>query len=436
MTETVQCPQCGSKRLFKSGFYRDRQRWLCRFCGFRFSESSTKVGKEVDVFWKVGRVFDSGSQLAESSIGNRGLSSKKVGDDSPFAFRENVVSHGVTIVGKDINRLRSYSCNHRVCATPRSAKNLEVKEEVEGHARATTDAQDVNGKTVQLMFHMQKQGYSPETIRMNRTALKVLTERGANLIDDESVKEVIAKQKWSDARRRNVINAYSLFLKFQGLTWDKPKCHVQQKFPFIPKEEELDQLVAGSGRRVSTMLQLLKETAMRAGEARRLEWIDIDFEKSTITLNCPEKNSSPRMWKVTQKLLGMLNNMPRENNKLFTSSSPYSLKTTFGKTRKRLAIKLSNPRLLRISFHTFRHWKATQLYHETKDPYYVKQFLGHKSLKTTEIYINIERTLFEPSSDNFTVRVTKDPEEIKSLLESGFEHVCEQNGLMFLRKRK
>jgi len=26
---------------------------------------------------------------------------------------------------------------------------------------------------------------------------------------------------------------------------------------------------------------------------------------------------------------------------------------------------------------------------------------GHKSLKNTEIYINIERTLFEPRNDNF-----------------------------------
>ena len=75
-------------------------------------------------------------------------------------------------------------------------------------------------------------------------------------------------------------------------------------------------------------------------------------------------------------------------------------------------------------------------YHKTKDPYYFKQFLGHRSLKSTEIYINIEHTLFEPGSDEFTVKVVNKPEEVKSLLEVGFEYVCQKEELIFLRKRK
>lgn len=276
-----------------------------------------------------------------------------------------------------------------------------------------------------------------ETIRLNRTALKVLADRGATLDDPESVKETISRQKaWSEARKRNIINAYTLFLKLQGLHWDKPKCHVTQKFPFIPQETEIDALISGTGPKTSTFLQLLKETAMRCGEAKRLEWINIDMEKSIITLNDPEKGSNARMWKVTQKLIGMLNNLPRESSKVFGTCSMQSIKVTFQKARKRLAAKLQNPRLLEISFHTLRHWKATTLYHSTHDPYYVKQFLGHKSLKNTEIYINIERTLFEPGSDEFTVKVTEKPEEVKSLLEVGFEYICQKDSLIFLRKRK
>jgi len=75
-------------------------------------------------------------------------------------------------------------------------------------------------------------------------------------------------------------------------------------------------------------------------------------------------------------------------------------------------------------------------YHRTKDPYYVKDFLGHKELRNTEIYINIERTMFEESSDGFTVKVVEKPEEIKALLEVGFEFVCQKDNLIFLRKRK
>jgi hypothetical protein len=39
-------------------------------------------------------------------------------------------------------------------------------------------------------------------------------------------------------------------------------------------------------------------------------------------------------------------------------------------------------------------------------------------------------------TDEFTVRVAKTLEEIKGLLEVGFEYVYEKHNLMFFRKRK
>jgi integrase len=299
------------------------------------------------------------------------------------------------------------------------------------------EKRDIKGSLVQLAWTMQQDGYAAETVRMTSSCLKALMTRGANLADPTSVKDVLAReQKWSQSRKRNAINAYTLFLKFNGRTWTKPKCQVITKFPFIPTEQELDALIAASGKKNAAFLQTLKETAMRSGEAKRLQWTDIDHEKNIITLNAPEKGSNPRMWKVSPTLVEMINALPRNSEQVFNGSLK-SMKTTFAKTRKRLAVILQNPRLLRIHFHTFRHWKATMLYHQTRDPYYVQHFLGHKSIKSTEIYINIEHTIFESgANDQFTVRVTEKPEEIKTLLEVGFEYVCNKDSLIFLRKRK
>ena len=72
---------------------------------------------------------------------------------------------------------------------------------------------------------------------------------------------------------------------------EKPKVKISRGFPFIPKEEELDSLIAGSGKKNASFLQTLKETAMRAGEAKRLMWININLEENMITLNNPEKGS-------------------------------------------------------------------------------------------------------------------------------------------------
>lgn len=91
----------------------------------------------------------------------------------------------------------------------------------------------------------------------------------------------------------------------------------------------------------------------------------------------------------------------------------------------------------KLHSHTLRHWKATTLYHQTKDPYYVQHFLGHKEQSSTEIYLNIEHTLFEAgANDQLSVRIAEKPEEIKLLLEIGFEYVCQKDTLIFLRKRK
>ena len=258
----------------------------------------------------------------------------------------------------------------------------------------------------------------------------------ADINSPESVKEVIARQNWSGNRRKNVISAYTLFLKMHGARWKKPKCTIEQKIPFIPTEQELDALIAGDGKKLVAFLQLLKETAMRAGEAVRLEWTDIDFERNTITLNHPEKRSNPRIFKVSVKLMAMLKNLPRRSQRVFGDTTYNALKLSFQRVRRRLAHKLQNPRLEKITFHTFRHWKATMLYHQTKDPEYVKRFLGHKTLKNTEIYITIEKTIFGEYSDEFTVKTASKPEEVKALLEAGFDYVCERDGLMFFRKRK
>jgi len=43
---TPNCPECGATKLFKDGLRHvangdgDRQRWLCRACGFRFTGPS------------------------------------------------------------------------------------------------------------------------------------------------------------------------------------------------------------------------------------------------------------------------------------------------------------------------------------------------------------------------------------------------------------
>jgi hypothetical protein len=89
---------------------------------------------------------------------------------------------------------------------------------------------------------------------MVNSALRTLMARGANLMDPETVKEVIARQEWSENRRRNVANAYNLYANKYNIKWEKPRTSFQRKLPFIPKEDELDALIAGSRKKTRNLL--------------------------------------------------------------------------------------------------------------------------------------------------------------------------------------
>jgi hypothetical protein len=51
--------------------------------------------------------------------------------------------------------------------------------------------------------------------------------------------------------------------------------------------------------------------------------------------------------------------------------------------------------------------------------------------------LNTGHTIFEISSDDEShERVTENPEQIKTLLETGFEYLCQKDNKVLLRKRK
>jgi hypothetical protein len=75
-------------------------------------------------------------------------------------------------------------------------------------------------------------------------------------------------------------------------------------------------------------------------------------------------------------------------------------------------------------------------YHKTHEILQVQQLLGHKDIKSTLIYINLEQALFHTATDEWIVKTAKTIEESIKLLEVGFEHVTDQDGLKLYRKRK
>jgi integrase len=379
-----QCPQCTSQRLYKDGVRPtnsgDVQRYLCRDCGYRFSING------------VAKSFNMTS-----------------GKGSSCQIGANPYAHGQVINLAAIEPLK------------------------EGPAGATTTNADVKGKVVQYFCYMEKQGYAETTTQTYFQILEMLQRNGANLNDPESVKEVIAKRSCGKGRKWNIVKAYTLFLKMQGLTWEKPRYYPVEKIPPIPTEQQIDNLIAGSSRQIALFLQMLKETGARRGEAFNLQWTDIDLTTGIIRIT-PEKGSNPRAFALSPKLMKMLATQPHEHQgRIWKYKSITTLDATFRKQRKRIAHKLQDPKLLQIHFHILRHWKATIEYAKTKDLLYVQKLLGHRNLKTTLRYTQL---LALPQNEEYICKAAKSVEEATQLIEAGFQYVTDIAEIKLFRKLK
>ena len=262
-------------------------------------------------------------------------------------------------------------------------------------------------------------------------SLTTLESRGADINNPESVKDVMAKQKWQEGTKQSVVNAVLRYYKYNNINAAFPTYKRQDKVQFIPTEQELDQLISGCKHRLATFLQTLKETGARYGEAYMLKWIDLDTENGTLAIT-PEKGSNPRRLKISTKLIGMILQLPRKNDTMFAYGNKDIIRKNFQRARKRIAINLNNPRIRQIHMHTFRHWKASTLFHDCNNAIIVMKQLGHKCLNNTQRYIQ----LMPEGLDKFVCEFAYTKEDDKRLIEAGYEFHAKRDDVNIYRKRK
>jgi integrase len=383
------CPQCNSEQSFRDGIRYlvegiTVQRWLCRDCGYRFSEKLLKENYK----WS-------------------------------------------------INTPNALGLSSQLCVLDKKAKKLDSTQEIKtcaGIEKATELT--IKGEIVQFPLYCQKEGMRPSTIKTFSKSINRLSKI-ANLNDPEDVKEAISKLKIVENTKVSYCCSYDAFLRSIGKTWKMPKYRFTQTLPeFLPTEQELDALIAGAGPKLGPLLQLIKETGLRLGEALSLTWMCINFEGQTVTLTTAEKRSLPRVFKVSPKLLGMLGTLRRDNEKVFGKTTDITAESCLKNTRRKVARQIANPRIAKIHFHLIRHWYGTMEFHKKPDIFSVSKLLGHRSVLSTQIYINLEKMIFSGTADDYIVKVVDTLEDAIKLMEIGFEFHTEIEGHKLFRKRK
>jgi len=404
----ARCPDCGSTRVWRNGFRRlpsgERvQTYICADCYRKFTEPSNGLRRNLN------------GQAASPHSLSKSMEVKDLNSSNGYSKSED---ENLGLAGSRFEK----------------GGGLTLEKPLEARERPAGGTETSEGLLASFGLWLLKQGRSERSIKTYINYLKILEGKGVDLADPERVKEFLAKTDFSINTKNTIAAAYTTFLKFVGGSWEKPSYKPIERMPFIPTEEELNALIASSGRKMAALLQLLKETGMRIGEALRLKWTDLDFERRVVRVT-PEKGSRARILSISERLVEMFNSLPKKSERVFPTSD-VSVKAAFIKLRRKAAERLGNPRLLKITFHTFRHWKATMEYHKTKDIIHVKELLGHRRIDNTMLYISIEKSLFHTGSDEFYCKTASTVEDAAKLIEAGFDYVATFNGVMLFRKRK
>jgi len=275
---------------------------------------------------------------------------------------------------------------------------------------------------------------APDTIHSKLQITKRLKKR-VNIWDSEEVTKYIINSEMTNGHKNCIGFAYQDWCRWNGFEYTPVKFKRENKLPYIPSEVDLDQLIAGNGNKIGCFLQFLKESACRPIEAWRLTPEDFDLNQQVCYINKPAKGSNPRVFKMSDKLTAMVTRLIRNapRGERIWRGLLRTITRNFQRKRNILSDRLCNPNIKRISFRTFRHWKATNEYHKTKDILHVKRMLGHRRIENTLVYTHLIH--FE-EEDAFIVKVASSIEEFTELLESGFEYVSDFGDRKVLRKRK
>lgn len=145
-----------------------------------------------------------------------------------------------------------------------------------------------------------------------------------------------------------------------------------------------------------TMICVLYETGARVSEFINIKLNDLNLsENASITLY--GKGNKIRIVPISQELVKLINKYLKES--YINYGDDYLFYSNYKKSYERTSInKIINKLVLELKIkystyfkgnyhpHSFRHSKATHLYNNGSPLLYVKDFLGHSTISSTEIY--------------------------------------------------
>lgn len=255
---------------------------------------------------------------------------------------------------------------------------------------------------------LKLKGYSLSTIRTYRgeflQLLQLLKQKPVSSLTPEDLRRymVYAMEKLGIAEntahsRLNALKFYfEQVLGQEKFFWQIPRPRKPQQLPKILSERELERMFAAiSNLKHKALLFTAYSAGLRVSEVVNLKIADIDSGRMQLRIE-QAKGKKDRYVGLSVLLLDVLRaylqkTKPRPQTYLFEGErvgGPYTSRSAqliFHSARQRAGIQK------KVSFHVLRHSFATHLLEKGIDIRYIKDLLGHFSIKTTERYLHVKK---------------------------------------------
>lgn len=289
-----------------------------------------------------------------------------------------------------------------------------------------------------VLTKMEEQGKAYctiDSVRKNLTKFAKFT----NIDDPSSVAKWIATQNICDSYKANLVRDYQHYCDYYQIEWkNKPKYRRESKLFKCPTEQKLNSIIAGSHEKLALKLRISKECGLRPIEIVNLIAKDLDADRKVLTPKTA-KHGASRALKLCEDLCTAIQTYINVNNikpdeRLFKITA-HSFGSNYQKNRRRVAKKLGDPTILNIRLYDFRHFFGTMTYKKTQNAVHTAYVLGHRNLKNTQVYIDIQEVLND-QTDEFNTAIAKTIEEACKLVADGWTHVLTIDGVQIFKKRK
>lgn len=168
-----------------------------------------------------------------------------------------------------------------------------------------------------------------------------------------------------------------------------PLARKSLKLPVVLSRDEIGRMIESTNNlKHRLVIMLLYYAGLRLDEARNLKWQHLDFDREIIHLKIA-KGDKERVVFLHEKLADLLKMYGTKGEGLIFISrrdGKYNKRTIqqiIKSTSEKAGIKKN------VTPHTLRHSFATHLLESGADIRYIQQLLGHKDLKTTQIYTHV-----------------------------------------------